>query len=93
MTDRILKADLDHMAEYLDEVTNHSQGFRVLKVTGDEFTDDSQGFRIHKATKGWKLVRDGGWYMSPVLPKRGLYQWLSAYIAGIEDGQKLLTAK
>ena len=76
MTDRILKADLDAIAAYLDGITHHSQGFR-----------------IHKATKGWKLVRDGGWYMSPVLPKRGLYQWLLAYIAGIEDGQKILTAK
>jgi len=93
MTDRILKADLDHMAEYLDEVTNHSQGFRVLKVTGDEFTDDSQGFRIHNFTKGWKLVRHGDWYISPVLPKRELYEWIWAYLYGIRDGQKILTTK
>jgi len=76
MTDRILKADLDHMAEYLDEVTNHSQGFR-----------------IHNFTKGWKLVRHGDWYISPVLPKRELYEWIWAYLYGIRDGQKILTTK
>jgi len=86
MTDRILKADIDHMVPSL---------WTILQVVEhlNNITNHSQGFCIHKATRGYRLVRDGGWYMSPVLPKRGLYEWIWAYTAGIEDGQKLLTAK
>jgi hypothetical protein len=77
MSDRILKTDLDHAVEHLNNITNHSQGYGIGRGRNG----------------GWNVIRDGGWYISPVLPKRGLYQWLSAYTAGIKDGQKILTAK
>jgi hypothetical protein len=72
---RILKSDLDNALTVLQRATNHTQDFAYDKAYG-----------------GYKLVREhGGWEVSPRLSKREMYTWMSAYIDGIEDGQKILS--
>ena len=71
---RILKADLDDAMSALNRVTNNTQDFSYDRAYG-----------------GYKLVReDGAWGVSPRLPKRAMYDWMWAYIYGIEAGQKIL---
>ena len=79
MSYRILKADLDHAVEHLNNITNHSQGYGIGTVRNG----------------GWVLDRDGGWHISPTegLSIHSLYEWIWAYTSGIEDGQKILTAE
>ena len=71
--------NLDRVVLYLNKITNHSQGYAIGRGRNG----------------GWMLDRDGDWLISPPdgLSKRGLYEWIWAYIAGIEDGQKILTAE
>ena len=72
---RILKSDLDNALAVLQRATNHTQDFAYDKSYG-----------------GYKLVREhGAWEVSPRLSKREMYTWMSAYIDGIEDGQKILS--
>jgi len=73
---QILKSDLDDVLTTLNNMTNNTQGFSI-----DADCD------------GYQLVRENGaWIVSPdrFLSKRQLYQWISAYVLGIEDGQKIL---
>ena len=71
---RILKSDLNNALTVLQRATNHTQDFEYDKAYG-----------------GYKLVREhGAWEVSPRLSKREMYTWMSAYIDGIEDGQKIL---
>ena len=72
---RILKSDLDNALAVLQRATNHTQDFAYDKAYG-----------------GYKLVREhGAWEISPRLNKREMYLWMSAYIDGIQDGQKILS--
>ena len=53
-------------------------------------TNHTQDFSYDRANSGWKLVRDGGaWEVSGRLTKREMYDWIWAYIYGIQDGQKI----
>ena len=71
---RILKSDLNNALTALQRATNHTQDFEYDKAYG-----------------GYKLVREhGAWEVSPRLSKREMYTWMSAYIDGIADGQKIL---
>ena len=74
---KILKTDIYRAAEHLNNITNHSQAYGIGRGRNG----------------GWVLVRHGDWYISPVLPKRELYEWIWAYLYGIRDGQKILTTK
>ena len=59
-------------------------------TTLNNMTDNTQGFSIDADCDGYQLVREN-WIVSPGrLNKREMYQWISAYIYGIEDGQALL---
>ena len=70
---RILKSDLDEALSALNKTTNNTQDFSYDKANG-----------------GWKLVRDSGaWQVSSRLTKREMYDWMWAYIYGIQDGQKI----
>jgi len=70
----ILKSDLDNVMAVLQRATNNTQDFAYDKAYG-----------------GYKLVRENGaWEISPRLSKREMYMWMSAYIGGIQDGQKIL---
>ena len=72
---RILKSDLDNAMSVLQRTTNNTQDFSYDKAYG-----------------GYKLVRENGaWEISPRLSKREMYMWMSAYIDGIQDGQKILS--
>ena len=72
---RILNSDLDNALTVLQRATNHTQDFEYDKAYG-----------------GYKLVREhGAWEISPRLSKREMYLWMSAYIDGIQDGQKILS--
>ena len=72
---RILKSDLDSAMAVLQRATNNTQDFAYDKAYG-----------------GYKLVRENGaWEISPRLSKREMYMWMSAYIDGIQDGQKILS--
>ena len=72
---RILKSDLDNALTVLQRATNHTQDFEYDKAYG-----------------GYKLVREhGAWEISPRLSKREMYLWMSAYIDGIQAGQKILS--
>jgi hypothetical protein len=56
-------------------------------------TNDTQDFSYDMAPEGYRLVRDhGAWEISPRLSKREMYMWMCAYINGIQDGQKILSA-
>jgi hypothetical protein len=71
----ILKSDLDNAMAVLQRATNNTQDFAYDKAYG-----------------GYKLVRENGaWEISPRLSKREMYMWMSAYIGGIQDGQKILS--
>jgi len=73
---RILKADLDDAMSALNRVTNNTQDFSYDKAYG-----------------GYKLVRENGaWQVSSRYSKRAMYDWMWAYIYGIQDGQKILSA-
>ena len=73
---RILKADLDDAMSALNRVTNNTQDFSYDKAYG-----------------GYKLVRENGaWQVSSRYSKRAMYDWMCAYINGIQDGQKILSA-
>ena len=70
---RILNKDMDDTLSALNRTTNNTQDFSYDKANG-----------------GWKLVRDyGAWGVSSRLNKREMYDWMWAYIYGIQDGQKI----
>lgn len=72
---KIIKSDLDNAMSILQRVTNNTQDFAYDKSYG-----------------GYKLVREhGAWEVSPRLNKREMYNWMCAYIYGIQDGQKILS--
>ena len=57
-------------------------------------TQGYQDYAYDKANGGWKLVRDGGDSEVSTRPnKREMYDWIWAYIYGIQDGKKILTSK
>ena len=59
-------------------------------VALNKTTNDTQNYAYDKANGGWKLVRDNGaWGVSSRLNKREMYDWMWAYIYGIQDGQKI----
>ena len=79
---RILKSDLYEALSALNKTTNNTQDYAYDKANG-----------------GWKLVRDSGaWQVSKsfhspptnLFTKREMYDWMWAYIYGIQDGQKIL---
>ena len=59
-------------------------------TTLNSMTNNTQGFSIDADCDGYQLVRES-WIVSPGrLNKREMYQWISAYVLGIEDGKKIL---
>jgi len=71
--ERILNKDLTDALSALNKATNNTQDYIYDKANG-----------------GWKLVRDeGAWEVSSRLNKREMYDWMWAYIYGIQDGRKI----
>ena len=74
---KILKSDLDNAMSALNLATNNTIDFSYDKAYG-----------------GYRLVRENGSReVSPRLPKRGIYDWIWAYIYGIQDGRKIFISK
>ena len=69
---RILKSDLDDALSALDRTTGYTRDYSYDKAYG-----------------GYRLVREGGSRdISPRLSKQAMYDWVWAYIYGIEEGRK-----
>ena len=53
-------------------------------------TNYTQGYDYDKANGGWKLVRaDGSIEVSIRMSRRAMYDWMWAYIYGIQAGRKI----
>ena len=56
----------------------------------NNMTNNTQGFSIDADCDGYQLVRENWIVSCGRLNKRGMYDFISAYVLGIEDGQALL---
>jgi len=80
---RIRNSDLDDALTELNDITPPFENFRYDINT--DLTPDAYSL----VTKHDNHT----WLVSQCLPtKRAMYDWMWAYIAGIEDGQKILTS-
>jgi len=61
-----------------------------ILTTLNNMTNNTQGFSIDADCDGYQLVRENRIVSPGRLNKREMYQWISAYIYGIEDGKKIL---
>jgi len=74
---RLVDGDMTAALASLSQTTNHTQGFSYDRANG-----------------GWKLVRENGSIeVSTRLNKREMYDWIWAYIYGIQDGRKIFISK
>ena len=72
----------------MERLTNEDMTTALASLS--QTTNYTQGFSYDKANGGWKLVRDdGALEVSPRLTKRAMYDWIWAYIYGIQDGKKI----
>jgi len=70
---RLTNDDMDTTLQTLNKSTNYTQGFEYDKAYG-----------------GWKLVKENGSIeVSTRKSKRDMYNWIWAYIYGIQDGRKI----
>ena len=59
-------------------------------ATLNNMTDNTQGFSIDSDCDGYQLRRENRIVSPGRLNKRGMYDFISAYGLGIEDGKKIL---
>jgi hypothetical protein len=59
-------------------------------ATLNNMTNNTQGFSIDADCDGYQLVKENRIVSCGRLNKRGMYDFISAYGLGIEDGQALL---
>ena len=92
---RISKSDLDSVLTFLNEMTPPFQNFRYATNTDFSYTPNAYSLVVDDQTEHddhtWRV--SNSWRVSHDIPtKRAMNDWMWAYIAGIEDGQKILTS-